>query len=107
MRVEWAKSKARADRWSEEVILVREEMRRVIQYFDWKANWWVSQADCRTEASLGLKQGLHAYAYKQAIMYRRMAVAYALRWHPIFIRKGIVVDWLPQYIPATTPMDLD
>src|SRR5882762_2397788 len=32
LRVEWAKSQARADRWNEEVVLLDEEMRRVIEY---------------------------------------------------------------------------
>ena len=38
MRAEWAQTKARADRWSEEKQLVQEEMRRVLAYFQWKAN---------------------------------------------------------------------
>jgi hypothetical protein len=32
LRVEWAKAKARAARWEEEVVLLDEEMRRVIQF---------------------------------------------------------------------------
>jgi|SRR6266849_4551788 len=107
MRVEWAKSKARADRWAEEVILLREEMRRVIQYFDWKANWWVSQAGCRTNVSVDIQQGLHAYALKQATMYRRMTKAAAARWHPLLVKNSLCVDWLPEYIPDAVYMDLD
>ncbi|KAG1869682.1 hypothetical protein C8R48DRAFT_746879 [Suillus tomentosus] len=37
MRVEWAKARARSLRWSEEVLLLKEEMRRVRQYLDWRA----------------------------------------------------------------------
>lgn len=107
MRVEWAKSKARADRWAEEVILLREEMRRVIQYFHWKANWWVSQGGLRTDVSTDIQLGLIAYASKQATMYRCMAKAYALHWHPYLIKKGMTIDWLPQYIPHSTQMDVD
>jgi len=44
MRVEWAKTKARADRWHEEVLLVSEEMCRVLYFFQWKAEWWASQS---------------------------------------------------------------
>jgi len=36
MRCEWVKSKARADRWNEEVLLIKEEMQRVLVYFEWK-----------------------------------------------------------------------
>jgi hypothetical protein len=31
-------------RWSEEVLLVEEEMRRVLEYMSWFANWWTSHA---------------------------------------------------------------
>ena len=40
IKVEWARSKARAEQWAEEIQLLEEEMRRVIQYFKWKAVWW-------------------------------------------------------------------
>jgi hypothetical protein len=35
LRVEWAKSKVRASRWHEEVMLLEEEMRRAIVYSHW------------------------------------------------------------------------
>ncbi|KAG1805426.1 hypothetical protein EV424DRAFT_1544391 [Suillus variegatus] len=44
--MEWCKSRARAMRWAE-------EMRRVLQFFDWQANWWDEQQDrliCETAA---------------------------------------------------------
>ena len=40
MRVEWAKAKARMMRWKEELMLIQEEMRRVIVYHKWRADWW-------------------------------------------------------------------
>jgi len=43
MRVKWAKTHARANRWQEEVILLMEEMRHVVVYLDWKALWWRTQ----------------------------------------------------------------
>jgi len=39
LRVEWVKSRARAARAHEEVLLLREEMRRVLEFLQWKANW--------------------------------------------------------------------
>ncbi|KAG1845839.1 hypothetical protein F4604DRAFT_1884248 [Suillus subluteus] len=36
VRIEWCKTRARALRWSEEVELLREEMRRVLQFFAWQ-----------------------------------------------------------------------
>ena len=44
LRVEYAKSHARARRWIEEVTLVKEEMRRVLSYFNWKMDWWLQKA---------------------------------------------------------------
>ena len=35
VRIEWAKTKARAERWQEEVNLLREEMRRAIVDMEW------------------------------------------------------------------------
>src|SRR4051794_22222389 len=40
LRIEWMKSRARAARWSEEVLLVVEEMCQVMQFLKWKAEWW-------------------------------------------------------------------
>ncbi|KAF8223543.1 hypothetical protein L208DRAFT_1078317, partial [Tricholoma matsutake] len=38
--VEWVKAQVRAERWWEEVILLEEEMRRVLEFCQWKARWW-------------------------------------------------------------------
>ncbi|KIK34019.1 hypothetical protein CY34DRAFT_18005 [Suillus luteus UH-Slu-Lm8-n1] len=45
IHVEWCKSRARAMCWEEEVELLQEEMQRVLQFFDWQANWWDEQQD--------------------------------------------------------------
>jgi hypothetical protein len=47
MRVKWAKTKAHADQWGEEVILVPEEMRWTICFLDWKASWWLDLRSAR------------------------------------------------------------
>jgi hypothetical protein len=39
LQVEWAKSPARKERWEEEVLIIQEEMRRVIMYQHWRALW--------------------------------------------------------------------
>jgi hypothetical protein len=67
LRIQWCRSRARAMRWSEEVLLVQEEMRRVLEYMSWFSNWWTSHA---TVPSVShdpyLAEGLTAYATKQA-----------------------------------------
>ncbi|KAG1721861.1 uncharacterized protein EDB91DRAFT_1210239 [Suillus paluster] len=40
VRLEWCKARAHAHRWSEEVELLLEEMRRVIVFLKWQAAWW-------------------------------------------------------------------
>ncbi|KAF7367949.1 hypothetical protein MSAN_00860000 [Mycena sanguinolenta] len=47
IRVEWMKAHARADRWREELILVEEEMRRVLEFCAWKARWWHEWIEAR------------------------------------------------------------
>ncbi|KAJ7022257.1 hypothetical protein C8F04DRAFT_1272805 [Mycena alexandri] len=45
LRIEWAKARARAMRWTEEVDLLEEEMRRIQQFLTWRAGWWLERAD--------------------------------------------------------------
>ncbi len=77
MRVEWAKTKARADRWHEEVLLVSEEMRRVLYFFQWKAEWWSSQSALRMDAPIRVQRGIAAYAAKQVAISHAMATSFA------------------------------
>ncbi|KAG1724932.1 uncharacterized protein EDB91DRAFT_1331171 [Suillus paluster] len=44
MRIEWCKARARAMRWAEEVELLKEEMRRILQFFEWDAQRWDERA---------------------------------------------------------------
>ncbi|KAK7016446.1 hypothetical protein VNI00_018883 [Paramarasmius palmivorus] len=44
LRSEWCKSRARANRMTEEVLMLREEMRRGLAYLEWAAKEWDSHA---------------------------------------------------------------
>ena len=44
LRIEWCKARARAMRWLEEVRLLVEEMRRVLQFLQWKGRFWELRA---------------------------------------------------------------
>ncbi|KAG5219496.1 RNA-directed DNA polymerase from transposon X-element [Salix suchowensis] len=59
LRIEWCKSRARAQRWQEECILLKEEMRRIIQFHTWEAETWAAHAREATTA------GACAYAWRQ------------------------------------------
>jgi hypothetical protein len=96
LRVEWARSRARRDRWCEEYLILQEEMRRVVAYLAWKANWWDSRCDLRVPSSGSEKSVLHgvaAYARKQASLQRRLAAACISHWSPSLMTMGIAIDW--------------
>ncbi|PPQ92725.1 hypothetical protein CVT25_014232 [Psilocybe cyanescens] len=67
LRVEWVKSCARAIQAKEEVMLVKEEMRRTLAFLDWKANWWCDRQFSRAATEpKALLEGASAYALSQA-----------------------------------------
>ncbi len=70
-------------RWSEEVELLQEEMRRVLQYFTWHAAWWDSQATQRKGVTPELAEGLAAYAERQASIRRQMLERCQTAWHDV------------------------
>lgn len=80
LRVEWAKSLARAERWEEEVLLLREEMRRILVFLDYQAQWWRKQGSLRKECDSLLESGLRGYAEKQAVIRERLAIDFASKW---------------------------
>ena len=100
LRCEWAKSKARAARWAEEVQLLVEEMRRVIAYLDWKAKWWREQGDARLgELEADIADGVSAYAAKQAHIYTSMARSFAATWYHVLLANGLPIEWPRLYNP--------
>lgn len=115
MLVEWAKAMAHSDRWKKEILLLTEEMRRVIQYLHWKSWWWSYQGHLRNTASDDINKGAIAYAAKQSDIWSSLATSFAARWHPILIENSIPTTWDAIYIPSTClplslvpgPMDVD
>jgi hypothetical protein len=93
LRCEWAKSRARANRWSEEVTLLTEEMRRVVVFLRWKADWWSLQGKARTVVSAGLAEGLRSYAAKQEHLYNSLAESFSAMWSPVLFANDIPVGW--------------
>lgn len=98
MRVEWAKSHARHQRWSEEVVILVEEARRVITYLDWKAHWWLDQVDLRAGARQDIQDGLNAYAHRQSILMQDLARSFASLWHPVLSKANLPTDWPAAYL---------
>ncbi|KAG1725918.1 hypothetical protein EDB19DRAFT_1897703 [Suillus lakei] len=60
VRIEWCKSRARVLHWAEEVDLLQEEMRWVLQFFNWQANWWEEQGVLQVHPHDGEEPGAAA-----------------------------------------------
>jgi len=101
MRVEWAQCMARADRWEEEVILLQEEMRRVVQFLEWRSNDWFAKADAREDTTtLAVRAGLSAYANKQASVFHNLAVRFSKRWRSALISLSLAHTWATEFLAA-------
>ena len=99
MRVEWAQCAARADRWEEEVILLQEEMRRVVHFMEWKSKDWASRAGARVGAATPeVYSGLSAYARKQASIYRNLAIQFCQRWRSTLVSLSLPDTWATEFL---------
>jgi hypothetical protein len=81
LRVEWAKAYARKRRWTEEVLLIKEEMRRTIEFHRYKAKWWNDRrASLMSPSSNLLSSGVHAYASRQAHLHMHLVKRFTILW---------------------------
>lgn len=80
LRSEWAKSRARVARATEEVALLREEMRRTLAYLQWKTEWWLARQKMRVVSDQGLAEGLRAYASEQASIQSALSSNFQRLW---------------------------
>jgi urease accessory protein UreF len=81
VQVEWSRARARKVRWEEEVLTLREEMRRVLRYLGWQSQWWRDHVKARDEDIPELAAGIQAYALKQADLHDRLAGFYQRKWN--------------------------
>ncbi|KAK7433708.1 hypothetical protein VKT23_020626 [Stygiomarasmius scandens] len=79
IRVEFCKAYARTQRWSEEVLLIREEMRRSLVTLEWKAQWWEKRATAPAVDSVHA-EGIAAYAHSQAAVMRALRDRFLFAW---------------------------
>ena len=94
-RYEWMTSRARADRWVEEKDLLREEMRRVLFFLEWRSRTWSEKVGARKGVCTpDIQNGIDAYARKQANVYRDLALSFACKWLPYLDTSGFNVDWV-------------
>ncbi|KAJ7175247.1 hypothetical protein C8R43DRAFT_873015 [Mycena crocata] len=99
LRIEWAKARARRLRWSEEVDLLEEEMKRILKFFTWWAGWWTGLIGQRRWMVTGdeckplddaQREGETAYASRQAALRLALRDSFADKWStlPDLIRRG-------------------
>ncbi|KAJ6613763.1 hypothetical protein B0H10DRAFT_2222002 [Mycena sp. CBHHK59/15] len=110
LRIEWAKTRATALHWAEEVDLLEEEMRRITQFQKWRAEWWDNLAGKRPPPHrMRLTNGNRAYARKQADIQRKLSAQFQDEWKDVadFISMGrTALGILPpdeEYCPPVDP----
>ena len=99
MRVEWAQCTARADRWEEEVTLLQEEMRRAVQFLEWKSGDWLTKVDARKGTTTpAVRSGLSAYANKQSDIFHHLAVQFCQRWRSTLVTHSLPRTWATEFL---------
>ncbi|KAJ6455099.1 hypothetical protein C8R47DRAFT_1228413 [Mycena vitilis] len=92
LRIEWAKARARAMRWREEVDLLEEEMRRIQQFLTWRSAWWMERVEARGLEEGPQREAETAYALRQAVLQADLCTHFGKMWAhvPELIREGRV-----------------
>ncbi|RDB26169.1 hypothetical protein Hypma_006935 [Hypsizygus marmoreus] len=86
---EWAKSRSRAHRAKEEVMLLREEMRRVLVFLHWRSNWWRERAGWRVEGiPAATAEGIKVYALEQATLQDSLSESFRAIWRRL-LEEGV------------------
>ncbi|TDL14222.1 hypothetical protein BD410DRAFT_809909 [Rickenella mellea] len=90
IRVEWAKARARAHRWQEEVQLLLEEMRRVLTFLAHRAEWWRGLVVLCKGVPEHLAEGLSSYAHHQAAINLHIRKWFQSMWSamPVYAQLG-------------------
>ena len=98
VRHEWMTSRARADRWREELDLLQEEMRRVIAFLEWKSSSWRQKVGSRlSSVTVDVQHGIDAYARKQANTHHELAVSLANQWLPRLLELKLDTTWAKNF----------
>ncbi|KAG1892824.1 hypothetical protein F4604DRAFT_1913518 [Suillus subluteus] len=80
LRIKWCKTRARHNWWFEEIQLLLEEMRCIIEFLAWQAKWWDEQATLRVAERSVDVEGLAAYAKRQATIRRSLSARFQALW---------------------------
>ncbi|KAG2152984.1 uncharacterized protein EDB93DRAFT_1239811 [Suillus bovinus] len=83
LHMEWCKMRARCNQWFEEIQLLLEEMRRVLEFLDWQAKWWEAWVTLHVAEQSEDNEGLVAYAKHQAAICRSLSAKFRALWHHV------------------------
>ena len=110
-RLEWSKARARKARWGEEVLLLREEMRRVLEFLKWKSDDWFQKGNPMAISSLAecpyQLEGLHAYACRQAHVFRDIHDHFWSIWKGLELPQEHLTEPVYPIDPGPDAMELD
>ncbi|KAG1741401.1 hypothetical protein EDD22DRAFT_786709, partial [Suillus occidentalis] len=104
LRIEWCKARACANRWTEEVQLLLEEMRRVRAFLSWHAMWWDEQADRRAELPAAETEGIKGYARRQAALQRSIQDAFTAMWDRFVVTPSAATGIETSALPMLSPV---
>ncbi|KAJ7714692.1 hypothetical protein DFH07DRAFT_762966, partial [Mycena maculata] len=109
VRIEWAKMRARAMRWKEEVDLLEEEMRRTHAFHVWRAGWWRDRVGLRGLEEGPQLEGETAYALRQTAVQTTLAERCAKEWRhlPDLIRRGRAGELREEGVAVEGPVESD
>ncbi|KAF9508995.1 hypothetical protein BS47DRAFT_1282674, partial [Hydnum rufescens UP504] len=81
LQVEWARSRARMQQWTEEVQLLKEEMWCVLAFCEYQVDWWDKRTSLWSSLVFNnLWDGVCADAKKQASIHHNRANEFAKLW---------------------------
>ncbi|OCH84249.1 hypothetical protein OBBRIDRAFT_808384 [Obba rivulosa] len=107
LQIEWCKSRARFDHWSEECELVEEEMRRVVEFHDWQHKQWLARANTvLPDMPSDYVKGLKAYAYRQADIRASMCALRLKSWQDVPRYMCLGMDDEPTLLEAILEEDV-
>ncbi|KAK7028198.1 hypothetical protein VNI00_014888 [Paramarasmius palmivorus] len=90
LRAEWCKSYARVQRATEEVDMVREEMRRTTVFLEWRAKQWEEAIQNVQSVRGSTREGMVAYARKQAWVQRELYRQFIGKWQQPLAEEELV-----------------
>ena len=111
MRAEWARSRARAERWEEEVDLLVEEMQRIIRFLESESAEWQARADRRVKMFTNLRipfdleDGVRAFAMHHVALYKDLASRFVALWTPLLVTIDRSPSWSSEYVTQSLSTD--